>query len=111
MRSWIPLILCLVLTIMIIPSKAATTKCIKSSKNCIRSTECCTGCCYNDKCVEKHESCLIDFEKIGAGNGALNCNPQCRGGETCQLQQVQCFRAPCSPISSCISDDYRDYDN
>lgn len=57
-----------------------------------------------------NESCLSDLEKLGAGHGAL-CNPKCAAGQTCQLQQVQCIRAPCPPIATCVSDDYRDYDN
>lgn len=79
---------------------------------CIRSTECCTGCCHDGKCVNFSESCLSDFAALGVGKGGLCAllDPPCPSGQVCELQQVQCVQSPCPPIPSCVPSDYRDYD-
>ncbi|OWZ09110.1 hypothetical protein PHMEG_00018241 [Phytophthora megakarya] len=37
-----------------------------------------------------------------AAQDAAQCNLHCDQGETCKLQQVQCIKAPCDPVPTCV---------
>ena len=58
------------------------------------------------------ESCQSELVKLGGGKGGpcANLDPPCKPSYTCVLQKVQCFRAPCNPVPTCIPPDYRDYE-
>lgn len=35
--------------------------------------------------------------------GQATCNPSCPDGQSCELVQVMCVRAPCPPVSMCVA--------
>ncbi|XP_011505057.1 PREDICTED: uncharacterized protein LOC105367903 [Ceratosolen solmsi marchali] len=98
----------------LVSAEAAPDKpiCLKTNIDCIYSTECCSGCCLENKCVEYADSCQSDLAKLGAGKGGpcANLDPPCKASHTCVLQQPQCVRAPCKPVPTCVPPDYHDYD-
>lgn len=62
----------------------------------------------DDPCIgvscDRGSSCKVDDE-----TGEAFCEPSCKldnGGcldnQTCELQTVQCVRAPCLPVVNCI---------
>ncbi|XP_024939472.1 uncharacterized protein LOC112494162 [Cephus cinctus] len=108
------LIFVLCVTAMILCAESAPkTSCVKNTNACVRSAECCTGCCHEEKCVSFSESCLSDLTQLGAGVKGGPCallDPPCTAGHQCVLQPVQCIQSPCPPIASCVPPDYHDYD-
>ncbi|XP_046618630.1 uncharacterized protein LOC124304430 [Neodiprion virginianus] len=88
---------------------AVKQTCIKNTNNCVRSAECCTGCCHNEKCVDFGDSCLSD-QLSGAVGPCAQLDPPCPREHTCVLQPVLCVQSPCPPVASCLPPDYEDYD-
>ncbi|XP_058796235.1 uncharacterized protein LOC131667065 [Phymastichus coffea] len=89
---------------------APESTCLKSNADCVRSSECCSGCCLDTKCVEYADSCQSDLAKLGAGKGGpcANLDPPCKPSFACVLQQATCAQAPCKPVPTCVPPDYRD---
>ncbi|XP_068083882.1 uncharacterized protein [Anabrus simplex] len=81
---------------------AAPPECIKDEKACVRSSECCGGCCQDGKCLPYADSCSKEDNPCSLH--------QCPEDQTCYLHQVQCVQAPCPPVPACRSSDYEDYD-
>ncbi|XP_014203257.1 uncharacterized protein LOC106635700 [Copidosoma floridanum] len=91
---------------------APKSSCLKSKLDCVHSTDCCSGCCSENKCVEYAESCQRDLAKLGAGKGGpcASLDPPCKPSYTCVLQQALCSNSPCKPVPTCVPPDYHDYD-
>ncbi|KAJ9593609.1 hypothetical protein L9F63_014848 [Diploptera punctata] len=90
-----------VLATLVLSDAAATVECIKDSHNCLRNSECCSGCCVEDKCVKYSDSCV----QAQSPCAVHACPP----GKKCYLQTVQCIQAACPPIPACKDEDYDDY--
>ncbi|KDR10414.1 uncharacterized protein LOC110837993 [Zootermopsis nevadensis] len=80
---------------------ASTAECIKDTYRCVHKTECCSGCCVEEKCVPFADDCNAAQSPCAVHS--------CPPGKTCYLQQVQCIAAPCLPVPACKDQDYDEY--
>lgn len=87
-----------VLTTLILVDADSTTECLKDNHECVHKSECCSGCCVEEKCKSFADNC----------NAALSpCAVHaCPPGKVCYLQQVQCIAAPCHAVPACRDQDY-----
>ncbi|XP_069678493.1 uncharacterized protein [Periplaneta americana] len=87
-----------VFAVVAVIEAASTAECIRETHRCVHNTECCSGCCVEEKCVAFADSC---------SKGQNPCSVHsCPSGKVCYLQQVQCVQAPCPPVPACKSEDY-----
>ncbi|XP_054278800.1 uncharacterized protein LOC128997220 [Macrosteles quadrilineatus] len=92
------------LATLLVSTRAAPPEkaCTENEKPCKSHSECCGGCCQQDKCAPYSDSC------VSASNP---CNfYDCPPNKECYLQEVQCLQSPCKPIPACRSKDAADYD-
>ncbi|HEY6876458.1 MAG TPA: hypothetical protein VI299_00485 [Polyangiales bacterium] len=54
-----------------------------------------TTCLTGSICVDTPEGARCD---------ELKCTAKCSAGQHCVLQEVQCIRAPCYPVPTCVDD-------
>ncbi|XP_023725099.1 uncharacterized protein LOC111874108 [Cryptotermes secundus] len=91
----------LMLASLLIVDTASPAECIKDSHTCIHKSECCSGCCVEEKCAPFSDDC-------NAAHSPCSVH-ECPPGKQCYLQQVQCVAAPCLPVPACKDQDYDDY--
>ncbi|XP_063220621.1 uncharacterized protein LOC134530023 [Bacillus rossius redtenbacheri] len=80
---------------------AAPQACVKNNYQCLTNSECCGGCCSQEKCVEYSDSCIVRQNPCSGHS--------CPGSKVCFLNPVQCAAPPCAPLPACKDPDYDDY--
>ncbi|OXU25135.1 hypothetical protein TSAR_009548, partial [Trichomalopsis sarcophagae] len=112
MRRSTSLLLAVIFAAIALSTAAAPKNCFKTSTDCVHSSECCSGCCIEAKCLENADACQSVLTKLGAGKGGpcANLDPPCKPSYTCVLQQALCVQAPCKPVPTCVPPDYHDYE-
>lgn len=89
------------LTTLLLVDADSTTECLKDNHDCVHKSECCSGCCVEEKCKSFADNCNAAHSPCAVH--------ACPPGKVCYLQQVQCIAAPCPPVPACKDQDYDDY--
>ncbi|XP_044011134.1 uncharacterized protein LOC122854479 isoform X3 [Aphidius gifuensis] len=89
------------LIVLVVIIQNASTQ--RTEYPCKTSCECRTNYCRGGKCIQYGQ---IPDERDENGNSQVSpCNyAKCPSGSSCYIQEVQCVKAPCPGVATCIKD-------